>query len=81
MECDAAQDGSDAYRLGEMNCSCVGFTSRLELAQPIADAVVAAVTQRRGGSGAAAGVACPEDTADAACLVVATAAAAANASA
>ena len=26
-----APDGSDAYVLGEINCSCVGFTSELDM--------------------------------------------------
>lgn len=28
---DTAPDGSDAYVLGEINCSCVGFTSELDM--------------------------------------------------
>ena len=28
--------GKDTYILGEINCSCIGFTSQLELADPIA---------------------------------------------
>ncbi|WP_055122628.1 Cj0069 family protein [Corynebacterium oculi] len=28
---DTAEDGSDAYVLGEINCSCVGFTSELDM--------------------------------------------------
>ena len=26
-----AKDGSDTYVLGEINCSCVGFTSELDM--------------------------------------------------
>jgi hypothetical protein len=28
---DTAPDGSDTYVLGEINCSCVGFTSELHM--------------------------------------------------
>ncbi len=28
---DDAEDGSDTYVLGEINCSCVGFTSELNM--------------------------------------------------
>ena len=34
---DTDANGTDAYRLGEMNCSCVGFTTELEVAEDIAE--------------------------------------------
>ena len=37
---DTAPDGSDRYVLGEINASCVGFTTHLELAEQIAAEVV-----------------------------------------
>lgn len=37
---DTKPDGSDAYILGEINASCVGFTTHLELAEQVADEVV-----------------------------------------
>lgn len=37
---DTDEAGNDRYVLGEMNCSCVGFTSELELAQDIADEII-----------------------------------------
>lgn len=37
---DNLPDGSDTYVLGEINASCVGFTTHLELAEQIADEVV-----------------------------------------
>ena len=37
---DTNEDGTDAYILGEMNCSCVGFTSQLELATNVADEIL-----------------------------------------
>lgn len=43
---DTAEDGSDAYVLGELNCSCVGFTSQLDLAPTVAQTLVDMVTAR-----------------------------------
>ena len=37
---DTNEVGTDAYILGEMNCSCVGFTSQLELATNVADEIL-----------------------------------------
>jgi hypothetical protein len=37
---DTDAEGNDTYILGEMNCSCVGFTSQLELATDVADAIL-----------------------------------------
>jgi len=37
---DDGPDGTDTYVLGEINASCVGFTTNLELAEQIADEVV-----------------------------------------
>ena len=37
---DTAPDGTDRYVLGEINASCVGFTTHLELADQVADEVV-----------------------------------------
>ncbi|OCS84725.1 Cj0069 family protein [Caryophanon tenue] len=34
------------YILSELNCSCVGFTSHLELAQPIAEAIIETISVR-----------------------------------
>lgn len=41
-----APDGSDDYVLGEMNCSCVGFTSELSLAPRVADEIIACIKER-----------------------------------
>lgn len=41
---DTDEQGQDTYILGEMNCSCVGFTSELELAQTIADEILQCIT-------------------------------------
>ncbi|MBQ0138295.1 MAG: Cj0069 family protein [Kurthia sp.] len=41
---DTLPDGSDTYILGEMNCSCVGFTSQLELANDVADTIIEIIT-------------------------------------
>lgn len=35
----------DEYILGEMNCSCVGFTSQLELAYDVAEEIIAAIKE------------------------------------
>lgn len=37
---DDGPDGNDTYVLGEINASCVGFTTHLELAEQVADEVV-----------------------------------------
>ena len=37
---DTNENGVDTYILGEMNCSCVGFTSQLELATNVADEIL-----------------------------------------
>lgn len=37
---DTDENGVDTYILGEMNCSCVGFTSQLELATNVADEIL-----------------------------------------
>ena len=37
---DTLPDGSDTYILGEINASCVGFTTHLELASQVADEVI-----------------------------------------
>ncbi|GBF94655.1 hypothetical protein Rsub_07391 [Raphidocelis subcapitata] len=49
---DTNPDGSDAYRLGELNASCVGFTTHLELAEVVADAIISVVTAARRDAGA-----------------------------
>ncbi len=43
---DTAVDGSDKYVLGEMNCSCVGFTSHLEhgIQEVVANKIISTVT-------------------------------------
>lgn len=38
---DTDKDGKDVYILGEINASCVGFTTHLELSEDIADEVLA----------------------------------------
>jgi len=37
---DYDEDGNDKYFLSELNCSCVGFTSYLEMAADVADAII-----------------------------------------
>ena len=37
---DTDSDGSDTYRIGEINCSCVGFTTQLGIAELVAEAAV-----------------------------------------
>lgn len=44
---DTAPDGSDVFRLGEINCSCVGVTSELHLCDTIAEAIVDIVTKKK----------------------------------
>ncbi len=41
---DKDENGKDSYVLGEMNCSCVGFTSELTLSENIADEIISIVT-------------------------------------
>ena len=41
---DTDAEGNDTYILGEMNCSCVGFTSQLELAEDVAKAIISGIT-------------------------------------
>jgi len=50
---DTAPDGSDTYILGEMNCSCVGFTSELALAHNVADEIINIVQDKKGMAKAA----------------------------
>lgn len=38
--------GKDRYILGEMNCSCVGFTSHLSLADAVAEAIMETIQER-----------------------------------
>ncbi|RXJ00327.1 hypothetical protein DS745_12410 [Anaerobacillus alkaliphilus] len=44
---DTDEHGNDKYILGEMNCSCVGFTSHLELSDDVARAIVKLVTKNK----------------------------------
>lgn len=46
---DWDKDGKDKYVLGEINCSCVGFTSHLEegIQDVVADEVVRLVTEKQ----------------------------------
>lgn len=44
---DTKEDGSDTYILGEMNCSCVGFTSELELAHNVAEEIIACIKEKQ----------------------------------
>lgn len=37
---DTDDFGNDTYMLGEINCSCVGFTSQLELASDVAETII-----------------------------------------
>ncbi|MCP8970439.1 Cj0069 family protein [Ectobacillus ponti] len=43
---DWDEQGQDVYILGEMNCSCVGFTSQLSLSENIADEIIAIVSRK-----------------------------------
>ncbi|MEG0386214.1 MAG: Cj0069 family protein [Solibacillus sp.] len=43
---DTDETGADTYILGEMNCSCVGFTSELELAHDVAEDILACLHER-----------------------------------
>ena len=61
---DASSDGGSgdggagtAWRLGELNASCVGFSTRPELAGALADAAIAAATAARLGPAVAAAAA------------------------
>ncbi|MFJ5765722.1 Cj0069 family protein [Lysinibacillus sp. NPDC093210] len=40
---DTNETGEDCYILGEMNCSCVGFTSELTLAHQVAEEILACI--------------------------------------
>jgi glutathione synthase/RimK-type ligase-like ATP-grasp enzyme len=42
---DTDEQGRDCYILGEMNCSCVGFTSQLSLSEDIADEIINILSQ------------------------------------
>lgn len=46
---DTNSDGTDKYILGEMNCSCVGFTSQLELATNVADTIIEIIAEHKVG--------------------------------
>lgn len=43
---DTDANGQDTYILGEMNCSCVGFTSELELAHNVAEEILASIFEK-----------------------------------
>jgi len=45
---DTNPDGSDKYVLGEINCSCVGFTSHLDVGiqEKVAEEIIRATTQK-----------------------------------
>lgn len=47
---DTNPDGSDAYVLGEINCSCVGFTSHLDsgIQETVANEIISGVTAAAG---------------------------------
>lgn len=45
---DTDKNGADKYVLGEINCSCVGFTSHLELAGSVADNIISIVSRTLG---------------------------------
>ena len=44
---DTDASGADKYVLGEINCSCVGFTSHLELAPEVADNIIKIVSRAK----------------------------------
>lgn len=44
---DTDDKGKDKYVLGEINCSCVGFTSQLELASNVADSIIMIVEKSK----------------------------------
>lgn len=44
---DTDENKLDKYILGEMNCSCVGFTSHLELSDEVAEAIIKLVTKNK----------------------------------
>lgn len=44
---DTDKNGKDKYVLGEINCSCVGFTSHLELAPAVADNIIKIVNNAK----------------------------------
>jgi glutathione synthase/RimK-type ligase-like ATP-grasp enzyme len=44
---DTDENGHDKYIIGEMNCSCVGFTSHLELSDDVAEAIIKLVTKNK----------------------------------
>ena len=41
------EKGNDKYVLGEINCSCVGFTSHLELADEVAQNIINIVSKAK----------------------------------
>lgn len=43
---DTDEFGQDTYILGEMNCSCVGFTSQFELAHEVAEEIIACIQEK-----------------------------------
>lgn len=43
---DTNEAGEDCYILGEMNCSCVGFTSELSLAHEVAEEILACIKEQ-----------------------------------
>lgn len=43
---DTDENGNDKYILGEINCSCVGFTSHLELAPKVAETIIEIVESK-----------------------------------
>ncbi len=47
---DTKPDGSDRYVLGEINCSCVGFTSHLDMGiqDTVAEEIIRVVREQRG---------------------------------
>lgn len=44
---DTDSSGKDKYILGEINCSCVGFTSHLELANEVAENIIKIVNKAK----------------------------------
>lgn len=44
---DTDEDGKDTYVLGEMNCSCVGFTSELSLSEDIAEEIINIISRSK----------------------------------
>ncbi len=49
---DWDDEGNDKYVLGEINCSCVGFTSRLDsgIQEQVAEEIIRVIESEKGGA-------------------------------